>query len=112
MTRGLTPSQTIGPFYFGTLIKGYHHHLAPIGVAGERVDVILTLHDVAGAVVPDAAGVLEKIVEHPDATASQRAIRDTNAGHCPERDHKSRRWRQVFPRKRLYSLGCVPSSHR
>ena len=53
MSKGLTPSQTIGPFYFGTLIKGYHHHLAPIGVAGERVDVILTLHDVAGAVVPD-----------------------------------------------------------
>jgi protocatechuate 3,4-dioxygenase alpha subunit len=57
MSKGLTPSQTIGPFYFGTLIKGYHHHLAPAGVAGERIEVILTLHDGNGVVVPD--GLLE-----------------------------------------------------
>jgi protocatechuate 3,4-dioxygenase, alpha subunit len=57
MSKGLTPSQTIGPFYFGTLIKGYHDHLAPSGVAGERIEVILTLYDGAGAVVPD--GLLE-----------------------------------------------------
>ena len=24
MSQGLTPSQTIGPFYFGTIIKAYH----------------------------------------------------------------------------------------
>lgn len=53
MSKGLTPSQTIGPFYFGTLIKGYHHHLAPPGVVGERIEVMLTLHDVNGTVVPD-----------------------------------------------------------
>ena len=53
----LTPSQTIGPFYFGTLIKGYHHHLAPPGVAGERIDLALSLHDVQGAIVPD--GMIE-----------------------------------------------------
>jgi len=57
MSRGLTPSQTIGPFYFGTLIKGYHHHLAPPGVAGERVDLALSLHDVQGATVAD--GLIE-----------------------------------------------------
>jgi bifunctional UDP-N-acetylglucosamine pyrophosphorylase/glucosamine-1-phosphate N-acetyltransferase len=33
-----------------------------------------------GRLVRDARGVLEKIVEHPDATPEQRAIRDTNAG--------------------------------
>jgi bifunctional UDP-N-acetylglucosamine pyrophosphorylase/glucosamine-1-phosphate N-acetyltransferase len=33
-----------------------------------------------GRLVRDAAGVLQKIVEHPDATPEQRAIRDTNAG--------------------------------
>ena len=33
-----------------------------------------------GRLVRDAAGVLEKIVEHPDATPAQREIRDTNAG--------------------------------
>ena len=33
-----------------------------------------------GRLVRDAHGVLEKIVEHPDATPEQRAIRDTNAG--------------------------------
>jgi bifunctional UDP-N-acetylglucosamine pyrophosphorylase/glucosamine-1-phosphate N-acetyltransferase len=32
-----------------------------------------------GRLVRDAAGKLEKIVEHADATADQRAIRDTNA---------------------------------
>src|SRR6478609_8714259 len=33
-----------------------------------------------GRLVTDANGVLEKIVEHPDATPEQRKIRDTNAG--------------------------------
>jgi bifunctional UDP-N-acetylglucosamine pyrophosphorylase/glucosamine-1-phosphate N-acetyltransferase len=32
-----------------------------------------------GRLVRDAGGVLEKIVEHPDATPEQRAIRDMNA---------------------------------
>ena len=32
-----------------------------------------------GRVVRDAKGVVEKIVEHPDATPEQRQIRDTNA---------------------------------
>ena len=53
----VTPSQTIGPFYFGTLINGYRHDLAPPGVPGERIDVVLTLHDNQGAIVPD--GLLE-----------------------------------------------------
>jgi bifunctional UDP-N-acetylglucosamine pyrophosphorylase/glucosamine-1-phosphate N-acetyltransferase len=33
-----------------------------------------------GRLVRDARGVLHKVVEHPDATIEQRAIRDTNAG--------------------------------
>jgi bifunctional UDP-N-acetylglucosamine pyrophosphorylase/glucosamine-1-phosphate N-acetyltransferase len=33
-----------------------------------------------GRLVRDAKGVLEKIVEHSDATAEQKKIRDTNAG--------------------------------
>ena len=53
MSQMQTPSQTIGPFYFGTLIKGYHHDLAPQGVAGERIEVIMTLHDTEGVIVPD-----------------------------------------------------------
>ncbi|MCX7366429.1 MAG: protocatechuate 3,4-dioxygenase subunit alpha [Alphaproteobacteria bacterium] len=53
----VTPSQTIGPFYFGTIINGYRHDLAPPGVPGERIDVVLILHDVQGAIVPD--GLLE-----------------------------------------------------
>jgi protocatechuate 3,4-dioxygenase alpha subunit len=53
MSKELTPSQTIGPFYFGTLIKAYRHDLAPPGVAGERIDIVLSLHDADGAVVPD-----------------------------------------------------------
>lgn len=53
MSSGLTPSQTIGPFYFGTLIKAYRADLAPPTVAGERVDLVLTLHDAGGAIVPD-----------------------------------------------------------
>jgi protocatechuate 3,4-dioxygenase alpha subunit len=53
MSKGLTPSQTIGPFYFGTLIKAYKCDLTPAGVAGERMEVVLKLHDAQGAIVPD-----------------------------------------------------------
>jgi protocatechuate 3,4-dioxygenase, alpha subunit len=53
----LTPSQTIGPFYWGTLVKTCRADLAPPGVAGERIDLALSLHDVAGALVPD--GLIE-----------------------------------------------------
>src|SRR5919201_523485 len=53
MSRGLTPSQTIGPFYFGTLSNAYRCDLAPPGVAGERLELVLKLHDADGKVVPD-----------------------------------------------------------
>ena len=49
----VTPSQTIGPFYWGTIVKAYRADLAPPGVAGERIELALTLHDTNGAVVPD-----------------------------------------------------------
>ena len=57
MSHGLTPSQTVGPFYWGTLVSTCRCDFAPPGVAGERVELVLTLHDVAGAVVPD--GIFE-----------------------------------------------------
>ena len=57
MSKGLTPSQTIGPFYWGTLVNTYRADLAPPGVAGERIELALSMHDVAGATVPD--GLLE-----------------------------------------------------
>ena len=57
MSRALTPSQTIGPFYFGTLANAYRHDLAVPGVAGERIEIALTLHDAEGAIVPD--GLIE-----------------------------------------------------
>src|SRR5882757_8144100 len=53
MSHALTPSQTIGPFYWGTIVNSYHCDLAPPGVAGERIDLVLQLHDVAGAIVAD-----------------------------------------------------------
>lgn len=53
MSRALTPSQTIGPFYFGTLVHGYRQDLAPRGVAGERLEIELSLRDADGAIVPD-----------------------------------------------------------
>ena len=53
MSRAVTPSQTIGPFYWGTIVNAYSADLAPAGVPGERIDVVLQLHDVEGAVVPD-----------------------------------------------------------
>src|SRR5690242_14610184 len=53
MSHPLTPSQTIGPFYWGTIVNAYHADLAPPGVAGERIEVVLKLHDVEGAIVPD-----------------------------------------------------------
>ncbi len=57
MADGLTPSQTIGPFYWGTVVSAYRADLAPLGVAGERIEVVLSLHDVDGKVIPD--GLLE-----------------------------------------------------
>ena len=33
MSRALTPSQTIGPFYFGTVTNAYRQDLAMPGVA-------------------------------------------------------------------------------
>ncbi|MPZ31055.1 MAG: protocatechuate 3,4-dioxygenase subunit alpha [Rhodospirillales bacterium] len=52
-SHALTPSQTIGPFYWGTIVNACRADLAPAGVAGERIEVVLQLHDVQGAVVPD-----------------------------------------------------------
>ena len=57
MADGLTPSQTIGPFYWGTVVSTCRADLAPRGVAGERIEIVLTLHDVDGKVVTD--GLLE-----------------------------------------------------
>lgn len=57
MSRALTPSQTIGPFYFGTLVHAYRQDLAPRGIAGERLEIELSLHDADGEIVPD--GVFE-----------------------------------------------------
>ena len=48
MSHALTPSQTIGPFYWGTIAKSYRAELAPPGVAGERIEVALVLHDASG----------------------------------------------------------------
>ena len=71
MSRALTPSQTIGPFYFGTLANAYRHDLAPAGVAGERIEIAITLHDAAGAIVPD--GLLE--IRDADGRGLLRATR-------------------------------------
>ncbi|OFX00988.1 MAG: protocatechuate 3,4-dioxygenase subunit alpha [Alphaproteobacteria bacterium RIFCSPHIGHO2_12_FULL_66_14] len=57
MADGLTPSQTIGPFYWGTLVSSYRADLAPLGVAGERIELALTLRDAEGAIISD--GLLE-----------------------------------------------------
>ena len=57
MADDLTPSQTVGPFYWGTLVNCYRADLAPAGVAGERIEVALTLHDADGVLIPD--GLLE-----------------------------------------------------
>lgn len=57
MADGLTPSQTVGPFYWGTLVATCRADLAPASVVGERLELALTLHDADGAVIPD--GVLE-----------------------------------------------------
>ena len=57
MSRALTPSQTIGPFYFGTVTNAYRHDLVAPGVVGERIEIALILHDAEGAIVPD--GLLE-----------------------------------------------------
>jgi protocatechuate 3,4-dioxygenase, alpha subunit len=57
LSHALTPSQTIGPFYWGTLANAYRADLAPPGVAGERIELVLSLHDAQGSLVAD--GLLE-----------------------------------------------------
>ena len=57
MSHALTPSQTVGPFYWGTLTSTCRCDLAPPGVAGERIEVVLQMHDADGAIIPD--GVFE-----------------------------------------------------
>ena len=57
MNHALTPSQTIGPFYWGTLVNTCRADLAPPGVAGERIELVLSLFDAEGALIPD--GLLE-----------------------------------------------------
>jgi len=53
MTREITPSQTIGPFYWGTVVKTCRAEMASPGVAGEHIELALTLHDANGDIVPD-----------------------------------------------------------
>lgn len=53
MPHALTPSQTIGPFYWGTLVNTCRADLAPPGTAGERIELVLSLFDAQGALVPD-----------------------------------------------------------
>ena len=53
MSHLLTPSQTIGPFYWGTLVNTYRADIAPPGVAGERIELVLSLFDAQGVLVPD-----------------------------------------------------------
>ena len=53
----LTPSQTVGPFYWGTLVTTCHAKMAPAGIAGEPIEVAVRLHDAEGAIIPD--GVVE-----------------------------------------------------
>jgi protocatechuate 3,4-dioxygenase alpha subunit len=53
MSQALTPSQTIGPFYWGTLVNAYRADLAPPGVAGERIELVLSLFDGEGVLISD-----------------------------------------------------------
>jgi protocatechuate 3,4-dioxygenase, alpha subunit len=57
MSHLLTPSQTIGPFYWGTVVSTCRADIAPPGVAGERIELVLSLFDAEGALIPD--GLLE-----------------------------------------------------
>ena len=57
MSHLLTPSQTIGPFYWGTLVNTYRAELAPPGVAGERIELVISLFDSERVLIPD--GLLE-----------------------------------------------------
>src|ERR1700736_1353431 len=100
----LTPSQTIGPFYWGTLVKTCRCDLAPPGVAGERIELALSLHDVQGVLVPD--GMIEiwqanshGRYNHPDDRRGLRRLRprlDRPRGLRPLQ-HREARPRAVAP---------------
>ena len=77
MTHALTPSQTIGPFYFGTLTNTCRDDLAQPGVAGERIELAIALHDRDGAVVPDG------LVEIWQANAAGRYVHKVDQHDAP-----------------------------
>lgn len=54
MRRGLTPSQTIGPFFHKALLRADGNDLTPHGGAGERVVIEGRVLDGDGAAVGDA----------------------------------------------------------
>ena len=54
MGRGLTPSQTIGPFFHKALLRAGGNDLTTHGAAGERVVIEGRVLDGDGAVVSDA----------------------------------------------------------
>jgi len=54
---GLTASQTAGPFFFGFVVNGHRADLAPAGIPGERIELVLSLLDADGTPVPD--GLIE-----------------------------------------------------
>jgi protocatechuate 3,4-dioxygenase alpha subunit len=87
MTRGLTPSQTVGPYLHIGFDWLNTTDLAPAGVAGERILIEGRLSDAQGEVVPD--GVIEiwqadanGVYAHPD---DARSVTPgfTGFGRCP-----------------------------
>jgi protocatechuate 3,4-dioxygenase, alpha subunit len=75
---GLTPSQTIGPFFHDGLAFAHSADLAAAGARGERIHIEGCVRDGAGAPVFDALLEIwqadaEGRYAHPDADAAARA---------------------------------------
>ena len=86
MTRGQTPSQTVGPFFaYGLTPKQYRYdfpsvadaELHDLGTEGRSIDIYGYIFDGAGEVIPDA--MIEIWQADPQAAMHSRAISATAA---------------------------------
>ena len=118
MSYALTPSQTIGPFYWGTLVNAYRADMAPPGVAGERIELVLSLFDVEGALIPDGLFEIWQANSHgrynfiPTIAATCRSIRDLEGFGRASTDSKGEaRFSTVRPGRVPWPAGGLQAPH-
>ena len=75
------------PLLTGTLVKRLYEEHEKVGAKATVLTAVMPDATGYGRVIRTAAGNVEKIVEHKDATEEERAVREVNSGiYCFEKD--------------------------